>query len=720
MTSTGIPTMARTALRTLAISLALAAALASASATASETASGKPVGEWGSFGVQTQYIDAATRPGDDFDRHVNGKWSDTVDLPADKSRIGAFSQLGDLSEERLRIILDGLTQRKWPAESPEARLSAAYSAFINTPAIEAGGLAPAKPYLDRIAAAKSRDDLIALFAAPGFASPLGAGVDADEKDSSRYALYLGQAGLGLPDRDYYLLDTPRYGEIRGKYLDYLTFLLTRAGQAEPRSAAQAVLALETDLARATWDRALSRNRDLTYNKLTLAELDALAPGGAIHSLMDKSGAGGADYVIVAQVPPSEAERAAAKLAPEQLAKLGGGVPATARLIDAAPLASWQAWLVTHFLSDHAAVLPADIDAAQFAFYGTVLSGQPQQRPRWKRGIGAVEGQIGELLGQIYARRYFPPANRTAMARLVANLRRAMAGNLADLTWMGPETRREAEAKLAAFNPKIGAPASFKRYEGLVISASDPLANRIAANQWALEFQIARLGKPVDRSEWFMLPQTVNAYYNPTFNEVVFPAAILQPPFFNLTADPAVNYGAIGAVIGHEMGHGFDDQGAKSDGAGNLRDWWTPADKANFEALTGKLEGQFSAFCPFSDAPGAGGKACVSGALTLGENIGDLGGLSLAYRAYRMSLGGKQAPVIGGVTGDQRFFMAWAQVWRAKSREAVARQLLVTDPHSPPKYRINGVVRNFDEWYRAFDVRPGDELYLPPEQRVRIW
>jgi putative endopeptidase len=671
--------------------------------------------EWGKFGIQTQYRDPATRPGDDFDRYVNGKWNDAFELPADKSRIGAFSLLTDQSEDRLRAILAELGKRKWPAGSPQARVSAAYAAYMDTAAIEAAGLAPARPYLDRIAAARTKDDLLALFASPGFASPLGAGVDADEKQSDRYALYLGQDGLGLPDRDYYLVDNPRYTGIRAKYRDYLTFVLGKAGYADPRGAADSVIQLETRMAQAMWDRSLSRNRDLTYNKLTLAELDALAPGGMIGTFLRKMGAGSAGYAIVQQVPPTAEELAAAKFTPEMAARLGGGVPATVKLIEETPIASWQAWLTSHFLSDQAAFLPKDIDDAKFAFYGTVLSGQPQQRPRWKRGISAVEGQIGELLGKVYADRYFPAANKAAMTALVGNLRRAMAANLADLAWMGPQTRTEAEAKLNAFTPKIGAPDKYKTYDGLTIAANTPLANQLAAVKWGQDFQLARIGKPVDRSDWFMLPQTVNAYYNPTFNEVVFPAAILQPPFFNLSADPAVNYGGIGAVIGHEMGHGFDDQGAKSDGSGNLRDWWTPADKAAFEALTSRLVDQYAAFCPFDD-----GKTCVNGNLTLGENIGDLGGLSLAYRAYQLSLGGKPAPVIDGTTGDQRFFMAWAQVWRAKAREPVARQLLVTDPHSPPKYRINGIVRNFDEWYRAFDVKPDDKLYLPPEKRVRIW
>ncbi len=671
-------------------------------------------GDWGEFGVQTQWIDPAAKPGDDFDRYVNGKWNDVTEMPADKTRIGAFFTLRDLSEQRLKGIVDGLATRRYPAGSPQARVSAAYKAFMDTKGIEAAGLAPAQPYLDRIRAARTSDDLVALFAAPGYASPVGLGVDADAKQSDRYAVYLGQSGLGMPDRDYYLSDNDRFKQMRAKYLDYVTFLLGKAGYQDARASAQAVLALETDMARAAWDRTIARNRDLTYNKLSRAELDALG-GGKVSRMLGQMGIGTLSEAIVREMPPTAEEMAAAKLDPADSSKMGGGVPATLKLIDERPVAVWQAWLTSHFLSDHASYLPKDIDDANFAFYGTALSGQPQQRERWKRGISAVESQIGELLGQIYAARYFPAPNRAAMGDLVGNLRAAMAANLADLKWMGPETRKAAQAKLDAFTPKIGAPARYKTYRGLVVTATTPLANQMSAAKWQMDDQLRRLGKPVDRAEWYMFPQTVNAYYNPVFNEVVFPAAILQPPFFNLTADPAVNYGAIGGVIGHEMGHGFDDQGAKSDGAGNLRDWWTAADKQAFEALTGQLAGQYDQFCPFDE-----GKTCVNGKFTLGENIGDLGGLSLAYRAYRMSLRGKEAPVIGGYTGDQRFFMAWAQVWRSKVREQQARQFLVTDPHSPPQYRINGIVRNFDEWYRAFNVQPGDKLYLPPEKRIRIW
>jgi putative endopeptidase len=672
--------------------------------------------DWGSYGIQTQWIDDSIDPGDDFDAYVNGKWNKTVEMPEDKSRIGAFITLRDLSEERLKAILEELAEGEYPEGSAQARIAAAYKAFMDTNAIEAAGLAPARPWLDRIKAAQTPEDLVELFAAPGYASPIGFYIDADEKQSDTYALYVLQYGLGMPDRDYYLEDTEENLEHRKKYLELLTFLLGEAGYEDPDSAAQAVLALETRMAREMWDRAESRNRDLTYNKLARAEIDALGQGGMLGRFLDALGADSASEVIVKQMPPSADELAAAKLTREQAAdKLGGGIPATLELIGEVPVATWQAWLTAHFLSDHAAVLPARIDEANFAFYGTQLGGQPRQRPRWKRAITAVEGQVGELLGRIYAERHYPPEEKAEMEELVGNLRRAMAANLAELEWMGPETRVEAERKLEAFTPKIGAPDEYKTYDGLALSEDTPLANEIAADKWESDFRLARLGKQVDRGEWFMFPQTVNAYYNPVMNEIVFPAAILQPPFFNLSADPAVNYGAIGAVIGHEMGHGFDDQGAKSDGDGNLRDWWTAEDKANFEKLQDKLVAQFNALCPFDE-----GRTCVDGELTLGENIGDLGGLSLAYRAYRLSLGGEEAPVIDGTTGDQRFFMAWAQVWRSKLREKTARQYLVTDPHSPPKYRVNGIVRNFDEWYRAFGVTEDDALYLPPEERVRIW
>ncbi|HUQ14215.1 MAG TPA: M13 family metallopeptidase [Novosphingobium sp.] len=704
--------IALTSLAALACALSAAPALAQETAPPAEAVSAE---DWGKFGVATQYIDTSVEPGDDFDAYVNGLWAKQFEIPADRTTFGAFDNLELLSEARVHAILEEIAASNPAPGTPRGKIAAAYAAFMDTDRIEAAGLAPLQPYLARIAAAKTSDDLLTLFAEPGFASPIGGGVGVDAKASDRYAFYISQGGLGLPDRDYYLVDSPRNLEIRAKYLDWLTFALGQAGYADARGAARGVLALETKLAGATWDRALSRNRNLTYNKMPVSELAGLAPSAHFARYLDAAGVGGIGEVIVRQVPPTPEEVAAEKLTPAMSAKLGGGVPETLRLVASEPVSAWQAWLASRLVSSTAAYLPKAIDDARFAFYGRFLQGQPEQRVRWKRAIDAVEGQVGELLGQVYAERYFPAENKAAMANLVANLRRAMAANLGELKWMSPATRREAVAKLDAFTPKIGAPDEYKTYEGLTMSADNPLANSFAAAKWDYAYDLARLGGPVDRKEWGMFPETVNAYYNSTLNEIVFPAAILQPPFFNLAADPAVNYGAIGAVIGHEMGHGFDDQGSKSDGTGNLRNWWSEADRTAFDGLTARLGAQYNALCPFDE-----GKTCVNGQLTMGENIGDLGGLSLAYRAYKMSLGGKPAPVIDGVTGDQRFFMAYAQVWRSKEREAYLRQQIQTNPHSPAHYRINAIVRNFDEWYKAFGVKPGDDLYLPPEQRVRIW
>jgi putative endopeptidase len=670
---------------------------------------------WGSFGVQTQYMNRNAKPGDDFNQYVNGQWLATTEIPADKTSVGSFVILQDLSQERIRGILDGLAATKPAAGSDEARIAASYTAFTNVDAINAKGMAPLAPYLASIKAANTPLKLMTLFGKPGYASPVSASVDPDLKKSDINAFYLGQGSLGLPDRDYYLKQDAKSQEIRAKYLDYLTFVQGKLGNPDPAGTAKAVLALETRMAQEQWDRVIERNTDLTYNRLTLEQAKALGKPGEIDAFLRSLGVT-PSYVIADQIPPTPEELKAAGIdAVKAKQMIGGGLPATMKLLHDVPVATWQAWLSTQFVINHASVLPTEIDKANFDFYGKVLSGQPEQRPRWKRGIATVEGQVGELLGKIYAAKYYPPAEKAAMESLVANLRKAMAANLQTLAWMGPQTRQEAEAKLDAFATKIGAPETFKTYPGLKVSPDDALGNAMAAATWEQQDKLGRLGKPVDRTEWFMLPETINAYYNPPFNEIVFPAGILQPPFFNVSADPAVNYGAIGAVIGHEMGHGFDDQGAKYDGTGNLRDWWTAQDKANFEKLQDKLAAQYGAFCPYDD-----GKTCVNGRLTMGENIGDLGGLSLAYRAYKLSLNGKPAPVIDGVTGDQRFFMAWAQVWRQKIRDEQARQYLIVDPHAPSDVRINGIVRNFDEWYKAFDVKPGDKLYLAPQDRVRIW
>lgn len=669
---------------------------------------------WGDWGIDTSVMDKTVDPGDNFFMYVNGTWFDEFELPADKTRYGAFNLLREKSEQQTKFIIEDLAAEEPPTDTPEGKVAAFYNAFLDTEAINAAGLAPAQPYLDRIAAVETREDLAKLFGTPGYASPVNGFVWVDDKNPDDYIFQMSMGGLGLPDREYYIKDDEKSADIRAKYLDFLTLMLSKAGYEDADVKAEEVLALETELAKADWDRALSRNPEITYNKISRAELAEVAGDFPNEIVMDTLGLEGETEFLAAEIPPTEEELEAAGLSEEDAAKLGGGLPVAFELANTADLETWKAYLAAHFLSDHASVLPAEIDDANFALYGTVLGGQPEQRPRWKRAVSAVQGSLGEAIGEVYVERHFPPENKEKMDALVANLRTAMHANLENLEWMGEETREKAKDKLDKFNPKIGYPPKFEDYESLKVS-DDAFENAINASVWALEDNISKLDEEPDRDEWFMTPQTVNAYYNPAYNEIVFPAAILQPPFFNATADPAVNYGAIGGVIGHEMGHGFDDQGSKYDGDGILANWWTEEDRASFEALTTALVAQYNSYCPLGED-----EPCVNGKLTLGENIGDLGGLSLAYRAYKLSLDGEEAPVIDGLTGDQRFFMAWAQVWRAKYRDEAKRTQILTDPHSPPEYRVNGIVRNFDEWYEAFGVTEEDELYLPPEERIRIW
>ncbi|MDD3797643.1 MAG: M13 family metallopeptidase [Novosphingobium sp.] len=670
---------------------------------------------FGSWGIDLTQLDPAIRPGDDFFGYVNAKWIAATPIPAEFSRYGAFTMLGEKSKRDVRALVDELVAARHEPGSLDQRIVDAYRSYLDQDAIDAAGLTPAWPYLTQIYEADSLAKLAELFGKPGYPSPVGAWVMVDEKNPDAYAVGVGAGGLGLPDRDYYLKTDPKSREIQEKYRAYLAFLLGKAGYDHPDAAARAVYDLEYKFAELDWDRAVSRNRDLTYHKITRAELDGMSGAFPIGTMLDAAGLGAVQDFVVPQLPPTKEEQEKLGLDAATVAKIGGGFPAMLKLLPDTPLATIKAWMAAHFLSSNADVLPRDIDRASFDFYGKTLRGQEEQRPRWKRAIGTVEGELGEALGKDYVARYFPPASKAAMDTLVGNLEKALAQSIAENSWMSPETKKEAETKLGQFTTKIGYPDKFKTYDGLVIRPGQPLENGIAASAWSWSDDLSKLGGPVDRGEWFMLPQTVNAYYNSTTNEIVFPAAILQPPFFNASADPAVNYGAIGAVIGHEISHGFDDQGSKSDGTGMLRNWWTDKDLAAFKALGAKLVAQYDGYCPLDQ-----GKTCVNGELTLGENIGDLGGLSLAYRAYRMSLGGKEAPVIDGLTGDQRFFLAWAQVWRSTNREDAMRQRLVTDPHSPERYRVNGIVRNMDAWYKAFDVTPDDKLYLPPEKRVRIW
>lgn len=676
-----------------------------------------PTMSFGTWGVDTDLLSDTVDPGDDFFAYVNQEWLEANPLPDEYSRFGAFNLLREKSTSDVKTLMDELVAKD-PAmlSHDERRIVEMYDAYLDTAAIDAAGLTPARPYLDALIGATTLDELAMLWAKPGYASPLGGYVSVDAKQPDRYVAYVGSDGLGLPDRDYYLDDSEKGQEIQAKYREYLAFLLGEAGYADPEAAAAAVYAMEDRIARTiSWDRTARRNRDLTYNALSMAELEAMAGELPVEAMLDEIGLSASPIFVVSEIPPTDEEIEELGLTQEQLANIGKGLPGLLELLNDTPVATLQAWSIKEFLSNNASVLPTRFDEANFAFYGKLLQGTPEQRARWKRAIAHTEGGLGELIGASYVERYFPPENKAAMEQLVANLRVAVAQSIDEIEWMGDETKTRALEKLSTFDPKIGYRDNLETYEGLEVSADNPLANSIAAGAWAQADNVAKLGQPIDRTEWFMLPQTVNAYYNPTKNEIVFPAAILQQPFFALTNDPAVNYGAIGGVIGHEIGHGFDDQGSKYDSTGALKNWWTDADRANFDERGDALVAQYDAFCPLDD-----GETCVNGRFTLGENIGDLGGLSLAYRAYKIATEGQDVPVINGLTGDQRFFIAWAQVWRSQQREDNYRQRLRTDSHSPEEYRTNGVVRNLAEWYEAFNVTPEDDLYLPPEERVRIW
>ncbi|MFO6431041.1 M13 family metallopeptidase [Erythrobacter sp. W302b] len=682
-----------------------------------DTGSALPTMSFGSWGVDPALLADDIKPGDDFNAYVNKRWIDATPLPADFSRIGAFVLLGEKSTYDVKALMDELMAKDAASLSgDERRILDTYRTFLDTSAIEAAGLAPAQPYLARIKGAKTLDDLAMLWAEPGFASPVGGGVGVDAKQPDRHIATVGFGGLGMPDRDYYLDTSEKGVAIQAKYKEYLTFLLGEAGYANPAAMAETVYAFEDTIARkVAWDRAVRRNRDLTYNLLTADELSAIGGKVPVTAMLAAIGIDKSPGFVVSLMPPTPEEIAKFKLDEATQAKIGTGLPGMFALLGETPVETLQAWMIKEFLSANAAVLPARFDAANFEFFGKTLRGTPQQRPRWKRAIGEAEGLLGELIGKEYVARYFPAENKVAMDELVANLRLALRESIGEITWMGAETKTQALAKLDSFDPKIGYRPNLETYDGLAITAGDPIANRMAAARWGQADNVAKLGQPIDRTEWGMLPQTVNAYYNSVKNEIVFPAGILQQPFFALSNDIAVNYGAIGGVIGHEMGHGFDDQGSKSDATGMLRNWWTDEDRAAFDKLGDRLVAQYNSFCPLDE-----GKTCVNGRLTLGENIGDVGGLSMAYRAYKIATKGMDVPVIDGLTGDQRFFLAWAQVWRSTQREANYRNRLVTDSHSPEEYRVNGVVRNLDEWYEAFGVKPGDAMYLPPEERVRIW
>ena len=637
------------------------------------------------------------RPQDDLFRHVNGKWIDTHEIPADRASDGAFHHLREESEKNIRTIIEEAAASKAAVGTEAQKVGDLYASFMDEAKIEALGVSPLAEDFKKIQGIKTQQDfarLLGELGRRGVSTPMSVFIEVDMKDSNSYIVYLEQSGLGLPDESYYKED--QYAEIREKYVAHIERMFNFANLPDGAGAAKRIFELESAIANFHYDVVKNREMDLTYHKMTRKQINTLL------SNFDWD-----VWLAAGNVPASALEHVVVRQ-PE----FNEGLNA---LLTEEKISVWKEWILWHTLSGMAAHLSSEIVNANFDFYGTTLNGTPQLRDRWKRGVSLIEGVLGEAAGKLYVERHFPATAKKRMEELVANLIEAYRIDISELDWMGAETKKRALEKMSKFTPKIGYPDEWRDYSSLEITADDLIGNVYRATAFEVDRAIAKLGKPVDRNEWHMTPQTVNAYYNPTMNEIVFPAAILQPPFFDIDADDAVNYGGIGAVIGHEIGHGFDDQGSKFDGDGNLTDWWTEADRAAFEVRTGKLIDQYNVLEPIA-APGHH----VNGALTIGENIGDLGGLTIAHKAYQISLSGKSAPALDGFDGYQRLFIGWAQVWRSKNRPEAAIQRIATDPHSPDEHRCNAVLRNLNEFYEAFDVTEKDALWLAPAERVRIW
>ena len=648
---------------------------------------------YGDFGLDLGAMDRSVKPGDSFWHFVNGNWDKNTPIAADRTSAGAGVLLAEEAERQVRAIVEDLARD--PAKSGRVgqQVGDFYASWMDEAGIEAAGIRPLKPHLDQIAGISSRTDLIRAFAQPGIMSPVGVGILADPADPTRYIAAAGQSGLGLPNRDYYLLQGEKYDAIRKAYRAYVVNIQQMAGIADAEAKADRIIALETALAKVHWEPARQRDIKQIYNPMNRAQLAELAPQLEWPIFLEAAGLGSVPTVIAAEK---------------------SAITETGKMLETVPLSTWKDYLAFHFVSSHAPYLPRAFDQANFDFYSKTLRGVPQQRERWKRGVQIINNSLGEAVGRVYVERHYPAESNRQMGELIANLRAGLETRLAASTWMDEATKEQARAKLAAFDPRIGHPSKWIDYSSLEVKRGDLLGNVVRTQRFDHALQLSRLGKPVDRALWEMTPQTVNAYYNPLMNQITFPAAILQPPYFDPKADPAINYGSIGAIIGHEIGHGFDDQGRQFDATGRIRDWWTERSGAEFNKRAEKLGRQYDQYEPI---PGTK----INGKLTMGENIGDLGGLEMAYAAYKRYTAQHGEPkVLGGLTGDQRFFIAYGQSWRSKIREGALRERLLTDPHSPPENRVNGVVRNVDAWYKAFDVKPGDKLYLQPAQRVRIW
>jgi predicted metalloendopeptidase len=648
-------------------------------------------------GIDTQYIDAGVRAQDDFFTHLNGGWLKATKIPDDKSSWGSFAKLRDDTLPQLRGLIEDTQKTKQKQGTEAQKIADLYTSYMNEAALEKLGTRPLAGELSAIRGLKDKKALpgmIAHLTRIGVTVPYGVYVSQDARNSTQHAASIAQSGLGLPDRDYYLKkDDARLAAVREKYVAHIEKLLTLAGHKNAADDAKAVMALETALAEVQWTKVDNRDPVKRYNKTEIAKLAELAPGYDWKDALGKAGiATKTDTIIVNQ--------------PSYLAGF-------AKVAEATDLNTWKAYFEWQLLRDASPYLSKAFSDADFAFYSGVINGVTVQEPRWKSGVRVVEGAIGEGLGKLYVAQYFPADRKARMEALVKNLMAAYKDSIDNLDWMSPETKREAQAKLAKFTTKIGYPNKWRDYSGLTVVPGDLAGNMRRAAEFSYKRNLAKLGAPVDREEWGMTPQTVNAYYRSTTNEIVFPAAILQPPFFDARADDAVNYGGIGAVIGHEISHGFDDKGSQSDGDGNLRDWWSASDRANFQAKADALTKQYDSYSPL---PGY----FVNGALTLGENIADNSGVAVAYKAYKLSLGGKPAPVIDNLTGEQRFYMGFGQVWRSKMREEAQIKQVKTDPHSPGQFRANGTMKNQPGFYEAFGVKEGDPMYLAPAQRVIIW
>lgn len=645
-----------------------------------------------SSGITLDNMDKNIRPQDDFYRHVNGHWLETFEMPADKSNYGSFTKLSDESRQYVKDIILDVSKQDNAVGSTEQKIADIYASWMNTDRLQELGMQPLEQQLARIDAIESNADLSAYMAYADIYStaPLSMYVYIDQKQSDTYIVYMGQSGLGLPDRDYYFKEGEQSQYIRDQYLQHIADIFNLAEFEDSQDIAANVYQLEEFLAEGHWTRIENRDRDKTYNKLAFSELTALLPNIDWNAWLSESMIEQPDQLIVTQ--------------PDYLTTFN-------QAIEEFDISQWKNYFRWQLLRSAAPYLSKDFEQASFDFYGTVLTGTPEQEPRWQRGVNLVNGLIGELVGKIYVEKHFPPEAKQRMNVMIENLRHAYGDSIKQLDWMSDTTKEKALVKLEKFNPKVGYPDQWRDYSAMSIQGDDLVANLMEANRFLTQRNRSKLGQPIDRHEWGMNPQTVNAYYNPTKNEIVFPAAILQPPFFNLEADEAVNYGGIGAVIGHEMGHGFDDQGSKYDGDGNLKNWWTEEDRKNFEQRTAQLIKQYDAFTVLGDVH-------VKGEFTQGENIGDLSGMAIAYKAFKENYTDNR--VIDGYTPDQRFFLGWAQVWMRQYRDEELRKRIETDPHSPSEFRTNGILRNMPEFYQAFDVKPGDGMYLAPEDRVKIW